>query len=164
MAANVMPDAGVIAREMQNLQQSTANLSAEFGRIGNLPAFHGIQALQQQITALSVAIQNGFQGTTQQHTTLLARLQSIDTKAAARYSFDPFPSKIHQTLRLMLTNREENAIARVHNSYLRQPTDVLLPLVNINDGSPIDVFPASPGAIDGMSSGYILLSSMQIAL
>jgi hypothetical protein len=84
MAANVMPDAAVIAQEMQNLQQSTANLSAEFGRIGNLPAFNGIQALQQQITALSLAIQNGFQGTTQQHGALLARLQLMDVKAAAR--------------------------------------------------------------------------------
>jgi hypothetical protein len=62
-----------------------SNLSNEFSRIGNLPAFNGIQALQQQITALSVAIQNGFQGTTQQHNALLARVQLMDVKAAARY-------------------------------------------------------------------------------
>jgi hypothetical protein len=85
MSAHIMPDAAAIAREMQNLQQCTANLSNEFSRIGNLPAFNGIQALQQQITALSAAIQNGFQGTTQQHNALLARVHLMDVKATARY-------------------------------------------------------------------------------
>lgn len=45
MAANCMLDAGVIARKMQNLQQSIANLGAELGHIGNLQAFRGMQAL-----------------------------------------------------------------------------------------------------------------------
>jgi hypothetical protein len=85
MAANVMPNPAVIAQEMQNLQQSTANLGSEFALIGNLPAFNGIQALQQQITGLGLAIQNGFQQTTQQHAAVMARFQLMDVKATARY-------------------------------------------------------------------------------
>ncbi|KAK9245493.1 hypothetical protein V1506DRAFT_245762 [Lipomyces tetrasporus] len=45
--------------------------------------------------------------------------------------------------------REVTAIARV-TQWL--PSYALLPLVNVEDGTPINVFPASPSAIDGMSN------------
>lgn len=85
MAANVVPNPAVIAQEMQNFQQCTANLSSEFALIGNLPAFNGIQAFQQQIAGLTLAIQNLSQQTTQQHAAVMARLQLMDVKIDTRY-------------------------------------------------------------------------------
>jgi hypothetical protein len=53
-------------------------------------------------------------------------------------------------------------VARVYNSYLRQPTDRLEALVNRDDGTGIDVFPATREAIGQMTSKYF--NPMQMTL